>query len=237
MDQSSSPAIAHPDPPSPVSTLPTITTTLFDLPDDIASLRTRIFSMDSEITMPRARFEALWKFFDNIYKHNRTRRTKDSIKETRYYHCLLSPTKPHESKVEPSKRQRNRTSRIPMGCPCRIKAVMIRDEVVISRSSKEGHNHEYTALHHKNSTAVRLLAMQEVSKGYSVAEVIRNLRNPRNGNLEALRLAGGIQLSLKDVQNAGAAWLQRANLQDTKRARPFNRVIEWQDDLSSEVGC
>jgi hypothetical protein len=73
-----------------------------------------------------------------------------------------------ESKVD--KRQRNRIIAKATAC---LKVLLDGDEVIITQPSKEGHNHDYTALDRRNGSAVRDLAMQEISKGYQAAEIFK----------------------------------------------------------------
>lgn len=71
------------------------------------------------------------------------------------------------------------------------------------------HNHGYEALEYKVTSAVRALAAAEVVKGYKPNKVRNNLLNTRNGNCEAIIIAGGSSLSIKDIYNAGQSYIRR----------------------------
>ncbi|KAI9929521.1 hypothetical protein ASPWEDRAFT_172824 [Aspergillus wentii DTO 134E9] len=173
---------------------------ILDLPFNIQTLRTRFFAMESPITMPISEFNAAWPFLDNIYVRNSGRNSEK--RTTTYYWCRLWPKKAHAPRISPEKRQRNRTVRTPIGCPCKIKAVSDGSFVTFTRTG-DGHNHDYAALGHKITTGVRELAAREVSKGYKPSQIAEILKSSRNGNLEAIQAAGGGALKLKDIHNAG----------------------------------
>ncbi|KAJ5886632.1 uncharacterized protein N7473_009306 [Penicillium subrubescens] len=134
-----------------------------------------------------------------------------------YLYCRLFRDKDHKTLVAPGDRQRNRANRSAIGCPCRLKKV---DNglgpIQLIRNSKEGHNHEYSALAWKITSGIKALAGQEVSKGYSASQVANVLKIPQNGNLQALHLAGGEALRSQDVRNAGLQLL-KANSDSRKR--------------------
>ncbi|KAK9467469.1 hypothetical protein V1512DRAFT_261260 [Lipomyces arxii] len=59
--------------------------------DDVRTWRTRLFSLDEEITMTPAEYEFYFPFVDNIYKiHGRSSNSKlASLSETMYFQCRI----------------------------------------------------------------------------------------------------------------------------------------------------
>jgi hypothetical protein len=140
--------------------------------------------------------------------------------------------------MAPGDRRRNRARQSAVGCPCRLKKVDNGSGTIqLIRNSREGHNHEYSAPAWKIPSGIQALADEEVWKGYTPCQVANNLRNPQNGNRQALYLAGGEALRLQDVRNAGSQWLQANPRQtdveaDEICARSW-RKLEFQEVLDS----
>lgn len=90
--------------------------------------------------------------------------------------------------------------------PLQDQAITKGEEAFITRVDKDptGHNHQFEALEYKLPTGVKDIAANEVDKGYTPHQILSNLKNTRNGNLEALALAGSGGLCTKDVHNASA---------------------------------
>ncbi|RHZ50986.1 uncharacterized protein CDV56_103685 [Aspergillus thermomutatus] len=184
---------------------------LLDLPFNIQKLRAQFFALDAPLTMTLSEFHASWRFLDNMYVKNQTRRTETRI--TEYYWCRLWRKTAHQSRVAPEERKRKRTIREAVGCPCRVKAVTEGAMITFSRLAG-GHNHEYSALEYKVTSGVRELAAKEVSKGYKPSEIAQILKSKGNGNAETLLAAGGSGLKLKDIRNA---------MQSRRRSMPPER--------------
>ncbi|GLI75561.1 hypothetical protein PoHVEF18_003818 [Penicillium ochrochloron] len=180
-------------------------TSLIGVPPDVAQLREEIFNIShgQPISIERARFQQLWPYLDNIYVFKGTRKPTRGPTVTYLYRRLFRD-KDHKTLVAPGDRQRNWASRSAIGCPCRLKKVDNGSgPIQLIRNSKQGHNHEYSALAWKITSGIKALAGQEVSKGYTASQVANVLKNPQNGNLQALHLAGGEALRSQDVRNAG----------------------------------
>lgn len=96
------------------------------------------------------------------------------------------------------------------------------------RNSKEGHDHEYSALAWKITRAIQALSGQEVSKSYTASQVATALENPQNGNRQALHLAGGKALRSQGVRNAGLQLL-KANPDPRKRVLEGAEKLEVQE--------
>ena len=112
--------------------------------------------------------------------------------------------------VDAAKRQRNRSCRTAVGCPAKLKVVFYGESrVEVSRQGSRLHNHDLQEIDAvKCNTAVRELAASEVAKGYKPSHVHRNLRGITcETNCQVLEAAGGFNLALKDVHNAGKSWL------------------------------
>jgi hypothetical protein len=208
MDSFSEGNKSTPPPKTPASSL-------LAVPNGIEEFRRDIFNLDKEIKLSTEEFDAKWPYLDNLFILNKTRMLKKGI-VTRYWPCRLHPHKPYQTKVQLGKRQRNRTARIQLGCPYIIWSDHEGGIVKLTRSSNAFHNHDIIALDYKNSTAVRKTLQEEVEKGYQPPDISNNLANPRNGNLEALKLAGGNNVITKAVSNAGLAW---------RRENPDTRIL------------
>jgi hypothetical protein len=188
--------------PAPASSL------LSSLPPNLSDLRTRLFHAEDKIQLSVEEFETSWPYLDNMFVRNKTRKAANGT-ETVYWYCRLWQKKDHVSKVPAGKQQRNKNSRDAGRCPCIIKMVKNDSFVVFKRTSKEGHNHDYDAIKHKNSSGVRTMLGTEIEKGYLPNQVRRNLCNARNGNREALYEAGGNHIDRHAAYNAGLAYLEK----------------------------
>jgi hypothetical protein len=176
-----------------------------DMPPNLTQFRTQLFAMETPLQMPTAEFEALWKYVDNMYVRNSSSQCKNKGTTTTYYYCRLWRKTPYKG-PSAEERQRKRSSRTPIGCPCKIKTIEHAGILLIEKSSPETHNHEYSALEFKMPSAIRKIAALEVAKGYKPSEVSKTLRNAKNGNLAALEIAGGANFSAKAVHNATQSW-------------------------------
>ncbi|KAF7720206.1 1-aminocyclopropane-1-carboxylate deaminase [Penicillium ucsense] len=178
---------------------------MFSVPDNMQDLRAELFNIGGDgatLTLPSHQLKALWPFLDNIYIL-RTQKTNPRQLTTSYLRCRLWPAKPYPGAVTDENRKRKRAAHKEIyGCPCKVKFVDDGLLTCVSRTSVDGHNHDFEAIEKKIPSGVRELAAQEVAKGYTPKEVIRILKNPENGNLKALQLAGGSRISAQDAFNA-----------------------------------
>jgi hypothetical protein len=183
--------------------------TLLTLPPDLINMRSQFFSPDAPITLTRVEFDKLWPYMDNIYTiSNRGSLTKNGT-HSDYYKCRFFRTNDY-TPVDIAKRQRNRSCRTAIGCPARLKVVFYGESSVeVSRQGLELHNHDLREVDAaKRNSAIRQLAADEVAKGYKPSHVHRNIRGAKcEANREILEAAGGFNLGLKDVHNAGRSWL------------------------------
>jgi hypothetical protein len=183
--------------------------TLLTLPPDLINMRSQFFSPDATISLTRVEFDKLWPYMDNIYTLSKRHPPTNDGRRSVYYNCRLFRTKDY-TPIDIAKRQRNRSCRTAIGCPAKLKVVFYGEcRVEVSRQGPELHNHDLRDIDAaKRNTAIRELAADEVAKGYKPSHVHRNLRGSRcEANREILDAAGGFNLTLKDVHNAGKSWL------------------------------
>ena len=128
-----------------------------------------------------------------------------------------------------------------MTVSCDMKLMMIKQfdsessdnllTVTLNRHEKSDcleHNHtaEYLDTIKINSD-VRLIAGQEVSKGYTPAVVNRNMQGVKwSSNFDALKNAGGINMNLMTVHNAGSGF---------KRINPDVRIMGANEEWTSQM--
>ncbi len=68
-------------------------TTLFsEVPANIADLRRRLFSLEEPVELPRAEWDLVWPYVDNIWVKNKDRAGADG-RRTVYYLCRRYYTK------------------------------------------------------------------------------------------------------------------------------------------------
>lgn len=156
---------------------------------------------DEPLTLPLAEFDAAWKYLDNMYNLNNVRRVKDGPIVNRYYLCRLF-RKESSTSIIPQKRKRNKPARVPVGCPCRLKAVADESTMTITITrTTDTHNHDYDELGEKLNSGAKELLKREVVKGYSTPYLFKAMKDEKSGAWQLMKAAGGGGLSPKDVMN------------------------------------
>lgn len=206
-------------------------TTLFsEVPANIADLRRRLFSLEEPVELPRAEWDLVWPYVDNIWIKNKDRAGADG-RRTVYYLCRRHSTKTWTPKEKDGGRQRQRLAREAIGCDMRFKAVFTAASVIATRTNEcESHCHDLELLDfQKKNSGVMALAAKEAFKGYKISHVAANVTaRHRPEQRTALKDVGGHWVTLLDIHNSATAY---------KSANPDVRRVgtrkPWEEQLSA----
>ena len=193
--------------------------TLLKIPADLKETRQRVFSLEEPIKWTAEQFNRLWPYMDTFWVCNQARPMTKRRTVASYWYCRLW-SGPSVSEGHGKRAKKLRTTE-----PCHMKLKInkqynqsnpeVLESVLLSlhldkkECSQHNHSLEY-ADHIKNSSAVMSVAAVEVSKGYRASEIKSNLTGVKwTANLQALQDAGGQNISLNDIYNAGASWKRK----------------------------
>lgn len=195
--------------------------TVLALPSHLISMRQLAFALDAPINWTADNYASYWPFMDNIWVHNHTERITKKRTQKSYWFCRLWKQDADIKSQGPGRRAK----RMRLADACSMKLAMIKqfDEInellAVTLSchvnkklddsvNQLQHNHILEAVDNiKINSAIRLTAGKEVAKGYTPGDVNRNMQGIRwEGNLEALKQAGGSNFNFQTVYNAGRSF-------------------------------
>ena len=199
----------------PSRSAPPAISTVLSLPPGLFSLRQQAFHLNAQLVWTAEEFDQYWPFVDNIWVHNHTEPMTKKKTRKFYWYCRL--WKNDADKKTEGQGRRAKRMRITPPCPMKLAMIKHFDEsdnlltvtlnchVSKKNDAVNEHNHTLEYLDTiKINSAIKLSAGQEVAKGYTPAVVNRNMQGVKyGGNLEALKIAGGLHFDLKAVHNAG----------------------------------
>ena len=193
--------------------------TILKVPPQLARTREAVFSLHAGqgvITWTPAQWEQLWPFVDNIWVRNKERPMTKNFTQVSYYWCRL-----YKNFESAGTGQRSRQLRSSPPCGMKLKVMkkfssadtsqLESVDLLLHNDDKKpcfAHNH---SLDYSDSVKINSHIMdaagEQVGLGYEPAHIHRVLTGVKwTVNLEALKAAGDIHLSLKDVHNAGIGW-------------------------------
>ena len=209
---------------APLKTL----STLIRMPPTLRAVREQIFRAE-DLTWTAQEFDTHWPFVDNFWVLNQTRPRTRTGTQALYWYCRI-----WKKPAEQSRSHGHRNKRLRVAEPCSMRLKMLKqyeDDVLQMVSIKRHgacleHNHTLEYLDAiKINDGVKSAVGGEVSRGYRVADINRNLQGVRfEENREALLEAGGQHVNLKAIHNAGAQF-KRQNPDIRKRG---NRE-DWEE--------
>jgi len=210
-------------------------TTLFaDVPTNVADLRKRLFSLKKPVELPRAEWDLVWPYINNIWVKNKDRAGVNG-RRTVYYFCRRHSTKTRIPKEKDGlqQRQRQRLAREAIGCGIRFKAVFTVTSVSATRTSKcESHCHDLKLLDfEKKNSGVMALTAKKAFKGYKISHVAANITARHQPKQRvALKALNGHWVILLNVHNSAATY---------KSANPDVRRVgarkPWEKQLSAAL--
>lgn len=198
----------------PSKDLPLLSSTVFDLPPMLHSIRNQVFLLNTDITWTAKEFEDYWPYLDNVWVNNQTRPMTQKNVQRSYWYCRLwrnEKERKSEGAEVCAKRMRTTPSyEMKMVMAKEFDAEIKLQKVTISLHTDEkspcsSHNHTFDYSDSiKLKSAVWLAVGQELAKDYTLAAVNRNLQRVKwAGNRDILKDVGGTYLDLKAVHNAG----------------------------------
>ncbi|KAI1826688.1 hypothetical protein F4861DRAFT_536730 [Xylaria intraflava] len=206
--------------PSPIpSGATTPRADLFSIPENIRAIRLQIFEAREEVHYSHDTFEDYWRYCDNIWTPSGKSYTRKDGCVTRHYRCMLHAKRPRVR--EETKGERNKKSRVPVGCPAVAKkTVRANGAIIWGPAGKLGHNHDLTKIDSiRRSGFVRAAAKQEAMRGYAPSVTLRVMKGDNGRDMavqNAMESIGGQYLTRQDITNAQSAY---------RRAHPNVRIV------------
>jgi hypothetical protein len=184
-----------------------------NIPSDVADFRIRAFYIEKPIEMSKEKWDTYWPYIDNIWSYKRANTASDG-RRTVYYLCRLHRKNEWVPKNDTTLiRHRQKSSRVAIGCPMKMKLSFDGESVIMIRSGDEENSEHLHDLEFsdraKRPSAVMELAVTDIKKGYKTSVVSRNVRAVDSpDDRKVLADAGGKYLNLKDCHNAARDWLK-----------------------------
>ncbi|KAL9105526.1 MAG: hypothetical protein Q9227_009323 [Pyrenula ochraceoflavens] len=186
---------------------------VFSNPQNLGSIRQRMFDVEDPIEITQNEFEAYFPFVDNVWSKNRTSQANpNSDVATDWYWCRLrkAPSwRPSEPRPTPEgKKPRKKRAREERTCPMSMKVVR-RDGVIptytilrgVAKEIKHSHDLDYMDSTKRNR-GIMNTARQEAQKGYLPSSVYAKMWEEP----EKMHDAGGKFMKVSDVRNVQYHW-------------------------------
>lgn len=188
---------------------PAPTSTLYDFPPDLGAWRARLFAVDTSdgpLTLSAQEWAQYWPYVDNVWSR------KERLGDREYFRCRRWRKEQNMKKPVVASKRRKMT-RDAIACGMSIRAAHQKNgEMILTRSAHctEQHHDSLAEADRVKIPKIFLdLASQQVSLGYAVADVAKQLRGVDNPELrDELKAAGGKWLTRQHVHNAGSAFLK-----------------------------
>ncbi|KAI1434737.1 hypothetical protein GGR50DRAFT_381524 [Xylaria sp. CBS 124048] len=192
---------------------------LFSIPENIRAIRQQIFEAKGETHYSHSTFEEYWRYCDNIWTPSGKQYTRKDGCVTRHYRCILHAKHPRVR--DETKGERNKKSRVPVGCPAAAKkTVLSNGSIIWGPAGRSSHNHDLNKIDGtRRSSFLRTAVRQEAMRGLPPSVTLRTMLGDNGKDLavqNAMESIGGQFLTRQDVINAQTAY---------RRAHPDMRLI------------
>jgi riboflavin-specific deaminase-like protein len=186
---------------------------LYSIHPRLGILRQQLHDLQHPIELPKADFDAIIPFVDNIWRKLKSSEQNELSDNTELYWCKLRKppgAKPHVPRPTPEGKQaRKRKAKEEKFCNMAMKVTYSSgpvDKVIISKahdSDRHTHDMDYMDAHKRNS-GIMNTARKEAIKGFQPASIWWKLQQEP----DKLEAAGGKFMKISDVRNVQYPWRQ-----------------------------
>lgn len=183
---------------------------LFNINEDTALMRQRLFALDTPIKLTAEEHARWWPFVNNVWSISSRETYKSGIR-VEFWNCrLLQKTHDSKKSKNPAAKQRNRPIREGRTYSCRIKVTVYPDSHYMwTRTSDEGHSHNLAISNQqKINTFLRTVGKGPVESGFNPPAVMAVMRGLTCEELGRKRLedADRRYLTCKHLANMDVVW-------------------------------
>ncbi|ETN46954.1 uncharacterized protein HMPREF1541_01144 [Cyphellophora europaea CBS 101466] len=186
---------------------------LYSIHPRLQVLRQQLHDLDHPIELPKADFEAIMPYMDNVWRKLKSSEQSEASQNIDLYWCKLRKhpgAKPHVPRPTPEGKQaRKRKMKEEKACTMAMKVVHSFGPVdkVTIRKAVEGERHahdlDFMDLQKRNS-GIMDTARKEATRGFQPASIWWKMQQEP----EKLEAAGGKFMKISDVRNVQYPWRQ-----------------------------